>query len=94
LLVGELTPQHGAIKWAEKAKLGYFAQDHSGRVRQPAPRALTDWISRPCARQGGYRGRRRPAITLIRGTLGRLLFGGDDVKKPVQRACPAANRAA
>ena len=28
-LVGELKPQHGTVKWAEKAEIGYFAQDHA-----------------------------------------------------------------
>jgi ATPase subunit of ABC transporter with duplicated ATPase domains len=32
-------------------------------------------------REGGYQG--GEVETLIRGTLGRLLFSGDDVKKPV-----------
>ncbi|MGQ0442092.1 MAG: ATP-binding cassette domain-containing protein, partial [Methylophilaceae bacterium] len=27
-LAGDLKPKHGEVKWAEKAKLGYFAQDH------------------------------------------------------------------
>ena len=31
-------------------------------------------------REGGYAG--DDAITLVRGTLGRLLFSGDDAKKP------------
>jgi ATPase subunit of ABC transporter with duplicated ATPase domains len=79
LLVGELTPQHGTIKWAEKAKLGYFAQDHSADFDSDLN--LTDWISGH-VREGGYEG--DDAITLIRGTLGRLLFGGEDVKKKVR----------
>ena len=79
LLVGELTPQHGSIKWAEKARLGYFAQDHSADF--DSDENLTDWIS-GYVREGGYEG--DDAITLIRGTLGRLLFGGDDVKKAVR----------
>jgi ATPase subunit of ABC transporter with duplicated ATPase domains len=29
LLMGELQPQFGTIKWAEKAKPGYYAQDHA-----------------------------------------------------------------
>ncbi len=79
LLQGELTPTAGTIKWAEKAKLGYFAQDHAADFASDTN--LTDWIS-GYVRAGGYEG--SDVETLIRGTLGRLLFSGDDVKKPVK----------
>ena len=79
LLVGELTPNSGTIKWAEKAKLGYYAQDHASDFQ--SDETLTDWIS-GYVREGGYEG--DDAETLIRGTLGRLLFKGDDVKKSVK----------
>jgi len=79
LLAGELTPQHGTIKWAEKAKLGYYAQDHSDEFASNL--SLTDWIS-GYVREGGYEG--DDAETLLRGTLGRLLFKGDEVKKAVK----------
>ncbi|HMV16836.1 MAG TPA: ABC-F family ATPase [Rhodocyclaceae bacterium] len=83
LLVGEglhgLKPQHGTLKWAEKAKLGYYAQDHAEDFAQDEN--LTDWIS-GYVREGGYEG--DDAETLIRGTLGRLLFKGDEVKKSVK----------
>ena len=79
LLMGELKPDHGTIKWAEKAKPGYFAQDHSADFDSDEP--LTEWITE-WVRAGGYDG--NDVETLIRGTLGRLLFSGDDVKKPVR----------
>lgn len=79
LLMGELTPQKGSIKWAEKAKLGYYAQDHSAEFQSDV--SLTDWISEH-VRDGGFEG--EDMETLIRGTLGRLLFSGDEVKKPVR----------
>lgn len=79
LLTGELTPQAGRIQWAEKAKLGYFAQDHSAEFDTDA--SLVEWIARR-VRAGGYEG--QDVETLIRGTLGRLLFSGDEVKKPAR----------
>jgi len=79
LLMGELSAQKGTLKWAEKAKLGYFAQDHSADFDSDAP--LTEWITE-WVRAGGYDG--NDVETLIRGTLGRLLFSGDEVKKPVR----------
>jgi ATPase subunit of ABC transporter with duplicated ATPase domains len=78
LLQGELSPTAGTIKWTEKAKIGYFAQDHAADFA--SDQNLTDWIS-GYVRAGGYEG--SDVETLIRGTLGRLLFSGDDVKKPV-----------
>jgi ATPase subunit of ABC transporter with duplicated ATPase domains len=75
--LGGLTPQGGHIKWAEKARPGVFAQDHAADFAAPTP--LTEWIA-GYARAGGYEG--GDLETLIRGTLGRLLFSGDDAKKP------------
>jgi ATPase subunit of ABC transporter with duplicated ATPase domains len=79
LLMGELQPGYGTIKWAEKAQLGYYAQDHSGEFQSDTN--LTDWIA-PFARDSAGEG--GDVETLMRGTLGRLLFSGDDVKKAVK----------
>jgi ATPase subunit of ABC transporter with duplicated ATPase domains len=77
--LGGLTPQGGHIKWAEKARPGVFAQDHAADFAGDQP--LTEWIVQ-WVREGGYEG--GDVETLIRGTLGRLLFSGDDAKKPVK----------
>ena len=79
LLAGELTPQGGVVKWAEKARSGYFAQDHAAEFESDT--SLTEWIN-GYVRAGGYEG--GDVETLIRGTLGRLLFSGDEVKKAVR----------
>ena len=79
LLLGQLQPSYGTIKWAEKAKPGYYAQDHASDFAED--KNLTDWITE-FVRQGGYEG--GDVETLIRGTLGRLLFSGDEVKKSVK----------
>ena len=79
LLMGELEAQRGTIKWTEKARRGYYAQDHADEFK--SDENLTDWISvyaHAAASEGDE------IETLIRGTLGRLLFSGDDVKKPVR----------
>ena len=47
----------------------------------PKDESLTDWIVQ-WVREGGYEG--GDVETLIRGTLGRLLFSGDEVKKSVK----------
>jgi ATPase subunit of ABC transporter with duplicated ATPase domains len=79
LLMGDLQPQFGNIKWTEKARRGYYAQDHADDFKSDTN--LTDWIAgyaRDTAGEGD------DIETLIRGTLGRLLFSGDDVKKAVK----------
>ena len=79
LLEGQLQPQKGTIKWAEKARFCTYKQDHEDEFKSDRP--LTDWIAE-YVRKEGYEG--EDAETQIRGTLGRLLFGGDTVKKSVK----------
>ncbi len=79
LLVGDLTPQKGTVKWAEKARPGYYAQDHSAEFA--GSQKLTEWIAEYARVTAAATG--EDLETLIRGTLGRLLFSGDEVKKPV-----------
>ncbi|WP_374554161.1 ABC-F family ATPase [Aquitalea pelogenes] len=69
-----LTADYGNIKWAEKAQIGYFAQDHEADF--DTDMNLTEWM-----REWGQEG---DDEQVIRGTLGRLLFGGDEVTKPVR----------
>ncbi|BAK75645.1 ABC transporter, ATP-binding protein [Pseudogulbenkiania sp. NH8B] len=64
----------GQIKWAEKAQVGYYAQDHEAEF--DSDKTLTEWM-----REWGQDG---DDEQVIRGTLGRLLFGGDDVTKAVR----------
>ena len=78
LLMGVLQPQFGSIKWTEKARCGYYAQDHADDFKSDT--TLTDWVS-GFARANASEG--EDLETLIRGTLGRLLVSGDDVRKSV-----------
>jgi ATPase subunit of ABC transporter with duplicated ATPase domains len=73
-LVGSLKPKHGEIKWAEKAKIGYFAQDHAADFEKDV--TLFDWM-KDCAQSG-------EDDQAIRSILGRLLFSGEDTKKSVK----------
>ncbi|MHB9118457.1 MAG: ABC-F family ATPase [Burkholderiales bacterium] len=73
-LVGEIEPDQGTVKWAEKAKLGYFAQDHHADFEDDM--SLFEWMERW--------GRKSDDDQIIRATLGRLLFSGDDSKKSVK----------
>ena len=73
-MVGDLEADSGQIRWAEKAEIGYFAQDHSTDFEEEMN--VFDWM-----RQWGKPG---DDDQVIRGTLGRLLFSGDDAKKSVK----------
>jgi ATPase subunit of ABC transporter with duplicated ATPase domains len=79
LLMNELQPQRGSIKWAEKAHPGYYAQDHAQDFSSDV--SLTDWIA-GFARNSASDG--DDLSTLIRGTLGRLLFSGNEAQKAVK----------
>jgi len=73
-LVGEITTDTGEVKWSENADVGYFAQDHTADFSQEM--TLIDWM-------GQWR---KPSDDdqAIRGTLGRLLFGNDEINKSVK----------
>jgi len=73
-LAGELKPNAGTVKWAEKARPGYFAQDHASDFAEDM--SLTDWMSQWLCLGDDEQ--------VMRGTLGRLLFSGDEVKKSIK----------
>ncbi len=74
ILAGDLAADTGTVKWAEKAKIGYYAQDHEYEF--PNDKTLTEWMT-DCRGPGDD-------DQVVRGTLGRLLFSGDEVKKNVK----------
>ena len=82
LLAGAFKPEYaegvvadkGSVKWAEKANIGYYPQDHENDF--DCNDDLTTWM-----RQWGLEG---DDEQVIRGTLGRLLFGSNDVTKNVR----------
>ena len=74
LLMNELTPQFGEVKWSENANIGYFSQDHVADFDMDLN--LTDWMHQ-WTQPGDDE-------QVLRGILGRLLFSGDDVKKSVR----------
>jgi len=73
-LMGELTPDTGAIKWSENTNLAYYAQDHAHEFEED--KSLYDWMS--------YHGKEKDDEQVIRGTLGRLLFSTNDIDKSVK----------
>jgi ATPase subunit of ABC transporter with duplicated ATPase domains len=80
-LMNELTPNSGAVKWAENASLGYCPQDASADF--DCDLNLFDWMSQ-------WR-RAHHDDQIVRATLGRLLFSSDDFKKQV-RVCSGGEK--
>lgn len=73
-LAGELTPTAGRITWVENAQPGYMPQDPQAEFESKID--LFGWMSQWTGKADDDQ--------LVRATLGRLLFSGDEVKKPVK----------
>ncbi|HEY8085345.1 MAG TPA: ABC-F family ATPase [Methylophilaceae bacterium] len=73
-LANDLKADHGTVKWAEKATIGYFAQEHTADFEADIP--LGEWMQQWT--------RATDDDQVVRSMLGRLLFSGDDIKKPVR----------
>jgi ATPase subunit of ABC transporter with duplicated ATPase domains len=73
-LKGAIQLDGGKVKWAENANVGYMPQDTYEEF--PNDETLTDWVDQ--YRQDG------DDDQMVRGTLGRLLFNADDIRKSVK----------
>ena len=73
-LVGDSSPDSGTVKWSENSTVGYFAQDHADDFKDDM--SLFDWMTQ--WRQAG------DDDQVVRGTLGRMLFSQDEIKKSVK----------
>ncbi|MCL1066391.1 ABC-F family ATPase [Shewanella olleyana] len=73
-LVHDLPQDAGTIQWSENSNIGYYAQDHEADFANDM--TLFDWMSQW----------RKPEDDdqSVRGILGRMLFGSDDIKKSVK----------
>jgi ATPase subunit of ABC transporter with duplicated ATPase domains len=74
LEVSGMGPDSGENKWAENANIGYMPQDVYADFEKDV--TLTDWI--------GQYTQEGDDDQAVRSILGRLLFSGDDVSKPVR----------
>ncbi|GGZ05204.1 ABC-F family ATPase [Pseudoduganella plicata] len=72
--IANLQPDTGRVKWAENANVGYMPQDPTEEFATDA--TLTDWM--------GNWTQEGDDDQAVRSILGRLLFGGDEVKKSVR----------
>ncbi|MCL2913256.1 ABC-F family ATPase [Shewanella corallii] len=73
-LIHELPQDEGTIHWSENSTIGYYAQDHAADFENDM--TVFDWMS-----QWKKEGDDEQAV---RGILGRMLFGADDIKKSVK----------
>jgi ATPase subunit of ABC transporter with duplicated ATPase domains len=73
VLAGELTPDSGRISWVENAQAGYMPQDPQAEFADKTD--LFSWMSVWTGKADDEQ--------IIRATLGRLLFSGDETKKSV-----------
>ena len=72
-LAGDLTPTKGTITWVENAERGYMPQDPQAEFAEK--RDLFSWMSDWTGKADDDQ--------IVRATLGRLLFSGDETKKSV-----------
>lgn len=73
-LLGDKKLTSGSIKWSQNSSFGYYAQDHAADF--DSNMSLLEWMGQ-WAQEGDDE-------QVIRGTLGRLLFSQDEIKKPVK----------
>jgi len=73
-LAGELTPTAGHITWVENAEPGYMPQDPQAEFAEKVD--LFTWMSTWTGKADDDQ--------IVRATLGRLLFSGDEIKKSVK----------
>ena len=74
LLMGELEPDEGTIKWGVSTSRSYFPKDNT-EYFENHDETLVDWM-RPFSE--------KKDDVYLRGFLGRMLFSGDDVFKSVK----------
>jgi ATPase subunit of ABC transporter with duplicated ATPase domains len=75
-LEGNLKTDAGTVKWAEKARTGYWPQDPAEEFK--GEETLADWLGR------WRRKEKDQDEQIVRATLGQLLFSGDDQKKELK----------
>jgi ATPase subunit of ABC transporter with duplicated ATPase domains len=73
-LAGELPPTAGHVTWVENAERGYMPQDPQAEFAETVD--LFTWMSTWTGKADDDQ--------IVRATLGRLLFSGDEIKKSVK----------
>jgi ATPase subunit of ABC transporter with duplicated ATPase domains len=71
MLVGEVQPDSGTLQWGHEVSIGYIAQDHGKSI--PPGKTVDEYLH-------GFD--ERAHLQDIRGLLGKMLFKGEEGKKP------------
>lgn len=74
IIMGEMEPDEGSYKWGVTISTSYFPLDNSGFFND-CDLNLVEWLSQYST---------ETSETFLRGFLGKMLFSGDDVYKPVK----------
>ncbi len=73
ILMGELEPDEGKLKWGVTTSRAYFPKDSSSEFDNDL--TIAEWLTQYSEIKD---------VTYVRGFLGRMLFGGDDGVKKVK----------
>ena len=73
ILMGELEPDEGSVKWGQTVTTSYLPKDNT-EYFEGHSESLVDWIRQYSAKKDDV---------YLRGFLGRMLFSGEEVFKPV-----------
>ena len=73
ILMGELEPDEGSVKWGQTVTTSYLPKDNTAYF-EGCSDSLVDWIRQYSAKKDDV---------YLRGFLGRMLFSGEEVFKPV-----------
>lgn len=74
VIMGEITPDTGSVRWGVTTQHAYLPKDTTSEFDTDAP--IVDWLRQ-------YASKEEDDNTFLRSFLGRMLFSGDEVLKPV-----------
>lgn len=74
VIMGEIVPDTGSVRWGVTTQHAYLPKDTTGEFDTDTP--IVDWLRQ-------YASKEEDDNTFLRSFLGRMLFSGDEVLKPV-----------
>lgn len=74
VIMGEITPDTGTVRWGVTTSQAYLPKDNSKDFEEPL--TILDWLRQ-------FAGKEEDDNTFLRSFLGRMLFSGEEVLKPV-----------
>ncbi|RXV30349.1 ABC-F family ATPase [Enterococcus faecalis] len=74
VIMGEITPDTGSVRWGVTTSQAYLPKDNSKDFEEPL--TILDWLRQ-------FAGKEEDDNTFLLSFLGRMLFSGEEVLKPV-----------